>query len=149
MTSRSFLPLLSTAALLAVGAPSANAQANAAQTGPSSGAAAAPAYDKWEAHPTGKYLLELTLPEGIKGVNLTISDSAGTPTALFWPVGDHDGHVMTVTVKDTDLVLEADAPRGKVIVTIERQGERLTGRWSMGMQGGPLTGKVEGAAKPS
>lgn len=148
MTSKSFLSLCSGAALLVLGTQAANAQATAAHGGSSSGAASGPAYDKWDTHPTGKYFLELTLPEGIKRVNLTISDSAGTPSALFWPVGDYDGHVMTVTVKDTDLVLEADAPRGKVIVTIERQGDRLTGRWSMGMQGGPLAGKVEEVKAP-
>jgi hypothetical protein len=143
MTSRSFLSLFSVVALTVVGAQAAGAQATAAKSGTSSAAAATPAFDKWDAHPTGKYYLALTLPEGIKEVNLTISDSAGTPTAVFWPVGDIDGHAMTVTVKDADLVLEADAPRGKVIVTIERQGKSLTGRWSMGMQGGTLTGKVQ------
>ena len=142
MTSRSLLPLFSAAALISVGAQTAGAQTVATQSGASSAAIATPALTRWDAHPTGKYVLQLTLPERIMKVDLTITDSAGTPTALFWPVGDNDGHVMTVAVKDTDMVLQADAPRGKVVVVLERQGDHLTGHWSMGLEGGALQGQV-------
>jgi hypothetical protein len=72
--------------------------------------------------------------------DLTITESDGKVTALFWPVGDNDGHVMTVTVKGTDLILNAETPRGPVVFDIERRGAKLTGTWQMGIEHGTLEG---------
>lgn len=148
MTPRSLLSLCVTAALLTT-ARTAAAQGTAAASGPSA-SAATPAATHWDANPVGKYLLELTIPERPMQVDLTISDSAGVPVAMFWPVGDNDGHSMTVAVKDTDLVLTAMAPRGKVEVVLQRRNDQLTGHWSMGdEEKGPLTGHVvQDAKKP-
>lgn len=149
MTPRPLLPVCFTAVLLATAATTAAAQGTAAPSGPSATTTAtAPVVTHWDAHPTGKYLLELTVPERPMQVDLTISDSAGVPVAMFWPVGDNDGHTMTVTVKDTDLVLTAMAPRGKVEVVLQRKNDQLTGHWSMGdEEKGDLQGHVVQEAK--
>lgn len=76
-------------------------------------------------------------------VALTIADSAGTPTAVFWPVGDNDGPAMSVTVKGTDLFLHAEVPRGAVDIVLQRHGDQLTGTWSLGEERGSLTGTVQ------
>lgn len=147
MTPRSLLPVCFTAVLLATAAGTAAAQGTAAPGGPSV-TTNAPSVTHWDAHPTGKYLLEMTIPERAMQVDLTISDSAGVPVAMFWPVGDNDGHAMTVTVKDTDLVLTALAPRGKVELVLQRNNDQITGRWSMGdEEKGALTGHVVQEAK--
>jgi len=147
MTTRSLLSHCLAAVLLATAAGTAAAQGTAAPSGPSA-TAIAPVATHWDLHPTGKYLLELTVPEGPMQVDLTISDSAGVPVAMFWPVGDNDGHAMTVTVKDTDLVLTAMAPRGKVEVVLQRRNDQLTGHWSMGEhEKGDLKGHVVQEAK--
>ena len=102
---------------------------------------------RWDAHPTGKYLLELTLPDRKMQASLTIADSAGTPVAVLWPVGDNEGKAMSVTVNDTDLTLHADTPRGPFAATLQRDGDHITGRWSIGMQqSGTLEGRPETSA---
>lgn len=122
----------------------------AAQSGPAPTSAAAAPASQWNQHPLGKYRLELSLPDRKMQVDLTISDSAGTAVANFWPVGDNDGHMLAVAVKDTDLVLSAQTPRGPFSLVLERQGNTLSGRYAMGTQEtGAVTGSVvEEAAKP-
>ncbi|HET9004166.1 MAG TPA: hypothetical protein VFN39_09245 [Gemmatimonadaceae bacterium] len=137
------LRILGAAALLTVAARTA-----AAQSGPSSASAAAAPVTHWAQHPLGRYRLELALPDRKMQADLTISDSAGTPVANFWPVGDNDGHMLMVAVKDTDLVLSAQTPRGPFSLVLQRQGNTLSGRYAMGMQeSGAVTGTVTEEAK--
>ncbi|AHG93325.1 hypothetical protein J421_5790 (plasmid) [Gemmatirosa kalamazoonensis] len=97
---------------------------------------------RWDARPVGRYDVELALPDGPMPVTLTVSDSAGRLTATFWKVGDRDGHEMSVTVKDTDLLLHAETPRGPLDIVLQRQGERVAGRWTLGADHGSVQGKV-------
>ena len=134
--------LLAGAAFLAAGARSANAQ------GAPSAAAPTANVRHWSQHPTGKYRLQLALPDRMMDADLTIADSAGTPTAIFWPVGDNDGHALAVSVKDTSLVLSAATPRGPFELVLQRQGDQLNGHFSMGVQeAGPVQGVVKEEAK--
>ena len=137
MTARISLRLLSVAALLTVGA-----QAAAAQNGASSNIAS-PASAGWNARPTGKYLLELEVPNRTNKVNLTISDSAGALAAVFWPVGDTKGHAMTVRMQDTDMILEAYTPRGLFEIVLVRQAGLIAGHWSLGEAKGVVQAQVE------
>jgi len=146
MTPRRILPLLATAALLAVATRPLAAQAAAATT--ATVTVAAPPLTQWSQHPTGKYRLELALPDGLMQADLSIADSAGTPTAVFWPVGDNEGHPVTVTVKDTALVLSASTPRGPFEMVLQRSGSKLSGHFAMGVQeSGAVQGRVEQEAK--
>ena len=146
-TPRRTLSLFATAALLAIAARPLAAQAPA----PGASAAAAPAtpaVTHWSQHPTGKYRLQFALPDHVMDADLTIADSAGTPTAIFWPVGDNDGHAVTVTVKDTSLVLFASTPRGPFQVVLQRKDAQISGHYSMGVQeAGEVQGHVEQEAK--
>lgn len=99
--------------------------------------------ETWSAKPIGSYDLVIDMPERKMPAALTISETDGNLSALLWPEGDNDGHVMNVTVKGVDLVLTAMAPRGPVTITLERRGKNLTGTWSMGSEGGSLKGSVK------
>ena len=159
MTSRFLLRGFAAAALITVtanatGAQAANstAQASAKSTVPRAAPSAKPAdasvapasATPWDAHPTGKYLLELSLPDHKMQADLTISDSAGTPVALFWPAGDNEGHRLSVTVQGVDLKLYAETPRGPFSATLQRDGDHITGHYAMGIQeSGAIEGRVE------
>jgi hypothetical protein len=142
MRTRSLLPTLGVA--LCLGAAAWPAAAQSPTTSPTtSPTAAATTLAHWGARPIGKYVLELALPDRVMEAELTIgADAAGHLTALFWPVGDHDGHEMSVTVKDTDLLLHADTPRGPADFVLQRQNERIVGRWTLGEEHGTLQGKA-------
>ena len=142
MKATAFLCLLAGAAVFAASSRTAEAQA-----GPSA-AAPAPTVRQWRQHPTGKYRLQLALPDRMMDADLTITDSAGSSTAIFWPVGDNDGHALTVTVKDTTLVLSASTPRGPFEMLLQRQGDQISGHYSMGIQeAGEVKGQVKEEAK--
>lgn len=148
MTPHRILSTLATASLFAIAARPLAAQAAASAAAPVAAAIAAPAVTHWSQHPTGKYRLQLALPDHMMDADLTIADSAGTPTAVFWPVGDNEGHPVAVAVKDTDLVLTAQTPRGPFSLVLERQGSTLSGHFAMGTQeSGPVTGTIVEPAK--
>ena len=145
MRTRTLLPSLGVAlCLCAVLQPAAAQSPRTPPTGAPSAtpSAASDTLTRWDARPVGKYDIELTLPDRVMQVDLTIADSAGHLTAMFWPVGDRDGHEMSVTVRDTDLLLHADAPRGAVDIVLQRRKERITGRWTMGEEHGAVQGRV-------
>jgi hypothetical protein len=98
--------------------------------------------EQWSAKPVGKYDLLLNIPEGAMPVELTIGESAGSLTAMFWKVGDNDGHFMKPTVKGEDLVLEGTTPNGALVVTIKHHGALLSGIWQLGQGRGTLEGKA-------
>ena len=75
-------------------------------------------------------------------VSLTISDSAGTMSALFWPVGDQDGHTMAVTVNDTDLVLNGQTPGGPLVITLHKHDKAVDGKWSFRGETGTVKGTI-------
>jgi hypothetical protein len=154
MTSPFPLGSLALVTLLATAAHAASAQAaNSSVYGSSASAAPATVAQPsapsgsattWDAHPTGKYLLALTLPDRKMQATLTISDSAGTPVALFWPEGDDEGHALSVTIHGSDLKLYASTPRGPFNMTLNRAADHITGRFSMGMEeSGPVEGHLE------
>lgn len=123
MRARTYLPSLSVALCLCVVTLPAVAQLTGSPpTGAPSPApsAASAALTRWDARPIGKYDIELTLPDRVMQVELTVADSAGHLTATFRPVGDRDGHEMRVTVKDTDLLLHAETPRGLLDIVLQR-----------------------------
>ncbi len=99
--------------------------------------------DTWSAKPIGSYDLVLDTRERKMPTALTISETNGKLSALVWPEGDNDGRVMDVTVNGVDLVLTTVVPRGPVTITIEKRGKTLSGKWSMGMEGGLLTGTTK------
>lgn len=142
MTAKVSLRLLSVAALLAVGAQAAAAQSDA------SFSIASPASAGWNDRPTGKYLLELEVPQRTNKVNLTISDSTGGAlSAVFWPVGDSRGHAMTVRVQDSRMILEAYTPSGLFEIVLVRQGDLIAGQWTLGDAKGVVQGQVEDDAQ--
>lgn len=75
-------------------------------------------------------------------VRVTVADSAGTLVARYRADGAAREASMTVTVMDTDLVLQAETPSGLLTLLLERQNDaaprELTGRWWLGADGGAL-----------
>jgi hypothetical protein len=133
----SFIRALAAGALLIVAAGTANAQ-SAAPSGASASAAATP----WAKVPTGVYKLQIQLPDQLMPATVTITDSSSAPAATFQAEGD-EVHPVKVTVKDTELFINGDAPKGPFEIVLTRQGTDLTGRWTYGGDTGKLTGKAE------
>lgn len=128
-------------ALAALAMPAA-AQSTAAPAAPS---ASAPATEAWSAKPIGKYTLTMVRPDGQNmPVSVTVSDSAGALSALFWPVGDNDGHTMSVEVKGTDLVLNGQTPGGPLVITLQKHEHAVKGTWSFRGEVGAVTGTIDG-----
>jgi hypothetical protein len=126
---------------LAVAANHAAAQsADSSKTAASAAAAlkAAP----WSARPVGVYNLEIALSDRAMPARLTVSEVDGKLTASLWPEGDNDAHEMSVSVKDTDLIFDAEAPRGHVQLVLQHEGDRITGSWSYGQERGALRGMI-------
>jgi hypothetical protein len=99
--------------------------------------------EAWSAKPVGKYDLIVNIPQGAMPVELTISESANGLSALFYKVGDNDAHLMTATVKDTDLILVGHTETGAVTITLRHHGAKLAGVWQLGND----QGTVEGSTK--
>lgn len=97
---------------------------------------------RWDSRPVGVYNLELTLPERLMPARLTVSEADGKIVASLLPEGDNEAHEMAVTVKDTDLFFDAEAPRGHVQIVLQHEGDRIAGSWSMGFQRGSLRGTI-------
>jgi hypothetical protein len=96
----------------------------------------------WAALPTGTYQIRLVLPEREMPATITIRDSSGVPAAIFLAEGDPEAHPMKVTVKGTELYLNAEAPKGAVEIVMLRTGNQIAGRWSFGEGKGALKGEV-------
>jgi len=134
----SYIRALLASGLLIVAAGSASAQSTAAPS-----ASATAASTPWAKVPTGVYKLQIQLPDQLLPATLTITDSSSTPVATFLTEGDPDARPVKITVKDTDLVVNGDAPKGPFEIVLQRQGADLSGRWTYGGDTGKLTGKAE------
>ncbi|HEV7993525.1 MAG TPA: hypothetical protein VGP25_16985 [Gemmatimonadaceae bacterium] len=135
------LRTLSASALVALAARSASAQ-TAAQAGKPAAATPAAAPTPWPARPIGRYELQIAMPERVMPLVAVISDSAGAVAGVIQPDGDPETHPVKVTVKGTELFLNADAPQGAVEIVLLRTGDQITGRWSYGDGKGELKGVV-------
>ena len=134
----SYIRALLASGLLIVAAGSASAQTTAAPSAPAT-AASTP----WAKVPTGVYKLQIQLPDQLLPATLTITDSSSTPVATFLPEGEQEAMPVKITVKDTDLVVNGEAPKGPFEIVLTRQGADLSGRWTYGGDNGKLTGKAE------
>ena len=139
-----FLTTLTVAALVALDARSATAQSASPAASPAATSApAAAAPTPWAEHPSGRYELEIVLPDKVMPATVVIADSSGIPAAQFQPEGDNDAHAMKVTIKGTELYLNAIAPRGPIELVMLRSADQITGRWTYGDGKGLLRGHVE------
>lgn len=105
--------------------------------------------EAWSEKPLGKYDLTVNIPEGAMPVEITISESKSGLSALFYKVGDNDAHVMTATVKGTDLILNGTTPHGALTMQIRHHGPALSGTWQVGDDRGTLEGSAKAAATAS
>ena len=136
-----FITALAASALVALDARPAVAQSVAAAAQPSATASAAAV--TWPAHPSGRYELEIALPDKVMPATIVVADSSGVPTAQLQTEGDDEAHPMKVTVKGTELFFNATAPRGAIEIVLVRTADLLSGRWSYGDGSGTLKGHVE------
>ncbi len=134
----SFLRAIAASALLIAAAGTANAQ-TATQSAAPAGAASTP----WASVPAGVYKLEIALPDHALPATLTIKDSSGVATATFLPEGEQEAMVVKVTVKNPELIINGDAPKGPFEIGLQHQGSEISGRWTYGGDTGKLTGKIE------
>ena len=138
MTPSSIMRALAATALLTVAA-----NAAAAQSATQSGAVATAASTPWAALPSGTYKLDIQLTERVMPATVIVRDSSGVAAATFQPVDDQEAHPVRVTIKGTELFLNAEAPKGPFELVMLRQGAAISGRWSYAGETGKLTGKVE------
>jgi hypothetical protein len=131
---------LAAAFCLAVASPAAAQRGDQSKTPPPSTPAITAV--RWDAHPVGTYNLEITLPERVMPARLTVTEVDGKLVASLWPEGDNDAHEMSVSVKDTDLVFDADAPKGHVQLVLQHEGDRIAGSWTFGPDRGTLRGTI-------
>jgi hypothetical protein len=137
-----FLRSLSATALVAIAARQAAAQ-TAAQAGqPAAAAMPAASPTPWPARPIGRYELQIAMPDKVMPLVAVVSDSAGAVAGVIQPDGDPEPHPVKVTVKGTELFLNATAERGAVEIVMVRTGDQITGRWSYGEGKGELKGVV-------
>jgi hypothetical protein len=82
---------------------------------------------------------------GLPG-RVTVSDSIGQLVANVQIIGERAPRAMVVTVIENDLVLQAETPRGLLTLVLEKQNDRssarLRGRWALGMDRGPVKGRL-------
>jgi hypothetical protein len=134
----SFIRALAASALLIAAAGSDYGLASA-QSGAPANAASTP----WAALPAGVYKLDIALPENPLPATLTIKDSSGVATATFLPEGEQEAMAVKVTVKNPELIINGEGPKGPFEIGLQHQGSEITGRWSYGGDTGKLTGKVQ------
>jgi hypothetical protein len=138
-----YVTALAASALVAFDARTVTAQTAAAAPQPSATAAPAAATIPWSAHPSGRYELEIVFPDKVMPATVVIADSSGVPSAVIQTEGDPDEHAMKVTVKGTELYLNAVAPKGAVELVLLRSADQISGRWTFGEGRGTLRGHVE------
>jgi hypothetical protein len=133
---------LSATALVALAASTAAAQSAPAVSQQSAAAKPAVAATPWPAKPIGRYELQIAMPERVMPLVVVISDSAGVAAGIIQPEGEPEPLPVKVTVKGTELFLNATAPKGAVEIVMLRSGDQITGRWSYGPGKGELKGIV-------
>ncbi|MDP1860304.1 MAG: hypothetical protein Q8K82_16625 [Gemmatimonadaceae bacterium] len=79
---------------------------------------------------------------------VTVADSAGTLLAQAAIPGQRREVPMTVTVLESDLVLQGETPDGVLTMVLDRQNEGgstrfASGRWMLGTEEGKLRGRVK------
>jgi hypothetical protein len=136
-----FLRTVSATALVALASRSAKAQ-TAAQAGQQAAVAPTAAPTPWPERPIGRYELEITTPDRQVPVVVVIADSSGVLTAVGQPADDPEVHPMKLTIKGTELYLNAKADNGDVELVLLRTGDQISGRWTMGEGKGLLKGHV-------
>jgi hypothetical protein len=87
-----------------------------------------------------------TLP-GAGAAHIALTDSAGTLVARLRLDGDRAPRPMAVEVIDTDLLLQAETPRGVLTLLLQGQNDgdatgALAGRWWLAGAEGTLRGRV-------
>lgn len=86
--------------------------------------------------------------EGVFPRSVTVADSAGTILARVDVAGEQRSFPMTVTVIESNLVLQGQTPDGLLTLVLDRQNEggetKLTsGTWTLGAKSGQLRGKIQ------
>lgn len=80
--------------------------------------------------------------------SVTVADSAGTLVAQAAITGQRREVPMTVTILESDLVLQGETPDGVLTMVLDRQNEGgstrvASGRWMLGTAEGTLRGRVK------
>ena len=80
--------------------------------------------------------------------SVTVADSAGTLVAQAAIAGQRREVPMTVTMLETDLVLQGETPDGVLTMVLDQQNEVgsmrvASGRWMLGTAEGTLRGRVK------
>ena len=77
-------------------------------------------------------------------VEVSIADRDGKLTATYRLARNGEAQPMYVTVRDDDLLLSAETPRGVIMLVLEggnaSKGGEVRGRWSIGERSGDLRG---------
>ena len=93
----------------------------------------------WTAKPTGVYDLVADVDGEAHGAVLRLTtDSTGAAKAVVLSEGEP--HPMTVAVKEPELTLTSDTPKGTMTLRLKRQGDKVSGTWERDSAGGALTG---------
>lgn len=93
----------------------------------------------WTAKPIGVYDLVADVDgEAHNAILRLTTDSTGAANAVV--VSEGESHPMTVAVKEPELTLTTDTPKGTMTLRLKRQGDKLSGTWERDSSGGALTG---------
>jgi len=93
----------------------------------------------WTAKPTGVYDVVADVDgEAHPAILRLTTDSTGAAKAVV--VSEGESHPMTVAVKEPELTLTSDTPKGTMTLRLKRQGDKLSGTWERDSAGGTLTG---------
>ncbi|HUQ45300.1 MAG TPA: hypothetical protein VM033_01540 [Gemmatimonadaceae bacterium] len=102
------------------------------------------------AEPRQRALASYRLDGAQQGIpaQVTIADSAGTLVAFYRTRGGHTDRPMTIEVADSDILLQAQTPRGPLTLVLYQQNDPdaagpFVGAWSLGSRQGELRGRAQ------
>ena len=141
MKKSSYRILFSTTFVALAGTLSAQTPQNLAENG-SVPASASTTAQQWDAKPLGVYDVDLASADADCRARITVSERQGKLVAMVWPRDDREGQMMDATVLGTELVLTGTTAGGPMEISVERRGDKLSGKWTLGTRHGSLTGEA-------
>ncbi|HKR08612.1 MAG TPA: hypothetical protein VJS39_05440 [Gemmatimonadaceae bacterium] len=124
------------------GGVSAGSSSAAAPT-PAPGQTAIGPAEAWAATPAGSYRVVFEMPGHWVSMDVTFKNVNGQLVANLWPVGDNDGRDFDAAVKGNELVVSGTTERGKLVLSLERHGNAISGTWQLGEEKGAITGSAK------
>jgi hypothetical protein len=101
------------------------------------------AAEAWDAVPVGKYDIVIATPDGALKGQLNLSNNGGKLAAELMTVDNGQFHPLEAIVTGTDLQLNLNRPKAPITIHLQKQGDRISGKWWIGDGSGTLEGVAQ------